>query len=47
MLQELFGLVLEAREGYHPGQDGGNADWEVISKVMACIFAFSVLDVTM
>ena len=37
VLQELFGFVLEAREGYQPGRDGGNADKEVISKVMAVL----------
>src|SRR6266550_1659255 len=37
VLQELFGLVLEAREGYQPGRDGGNADREVVSKVMAVL----------
>lgn len=33
VLQKLFGLVLEAREGYKPDRNGGNADLEVIAKV--------------
>ena len=33
-LQQLFGLVLKAREGFKPDRNGGNADPEVISKVM-------------
>lgn len=33
VLQKLFGLVLEARDGYKPDRNGGNADQEVISKV--------------
>ena len=37
VLQELFGLVLEAREGYRLGRNGGNADREVISKVQAAL----------
>ena len=37
VLQELFALVLEAREGYRPDRNGGNADLEVISKVQAVL----------